>query len=219
MAWTLVLVLISGILVVRPAGPAAAATSARSCQASPPDSPSDYTAVGVHRWSGFGIGDVTAALRLPDGRRLFIMGDTLYHGLRSDGRPGPLVGFGNNSAWVQSGNCFTLLDHAAPGSRSWLQPPETDGTAYWPGGAVVAGNRLYVFLSRLFVNTEFGNPVGAAVATFDLPSLTLARITPVPFPAKRFYGSGAVYDGGACRSPRRSGRGRVQTAQLPDESA
>jgi hypothetical protein len=196
MAWTLVLALTAGVLVVRPARPAAAATSPRSCQASPPDSPSDYTAVGVNRWAGFGIGDVTAALRLPDGRRLFIMGDTLYHDVQPDGRPGRLAGFGNNSAWVQSGNCFTLLDRAGPGSRSWLKPPETDGTAYWPGGATIAGNRLYVFLSRLFVNSEFGNPVGAAVATFELPSLKLARITPVPFPKKRFYGAGAVYDGG-----------------------
>ena len=31
----------------------------------------------MNRRAGFGIGDVTAALRLPDGRRLFIMGDTL----------------------------------------------------------------------------------------------------------------------------------------------
>ncbi len=196
-AWTLVLAASeSAAIVVIPADPAAAATRPQSCQTSPPDAPGDYTAVGVQRWAGFGIGDVASAVRLPDGRRLFIHGDTLYHDLRPDGRPGPLVGFGNNSAWVQAGNCFTLLDRAGPGSRSWLKPPETDGTAYWPGGAVVTGNRLYVFLSRLFVNTEFGNPVGAAVATFDLPSLTLARITPVPFPKKRFYGSGAVYDGG-----------------------
>jgi hypothetical protein len=196
-AWTLVLAaLTTAGLVAVPADPAAAASKPRSCQTSPPDSPGDYTAVGKTRSSGFGIGDVTTAVRLPDGRRLFILGDTLYHDVRSDGRPGPLVGFGNNSAWVQSGNCFTLLDHAAPGSRSWLQPPQTDGTAYWPGGAVVVGDRLHVFLSRLYVNSEFGTPVGAAVATFALPSLELARITKVPFPKKRFYGSGVVYDGG-----------------------
>ena len=46
------------------------------------------------------------------------------------GRAGPLTGFGNSSAWVQSGNCFTLVDRAGPGARSWLLPPQSDGSVY-----------------------------------------------------------------------------------------
>ena len=80
--------------------------------------------------------------------------------------------------------------------RSWILPPPKDGSAYWPGASVVVGTRLYVFLARLFVNTRFGTPVGAAVATFDLPSLQLARITEIPFNRNRIFGTGAVYDGG-----------------------
>jgi hypothetical protein len=51
-------------------------------------------------------------------------------------------------------------------------------------------------LVRLFLNTPFGTPVGAAVATFELPSLQLARVTEIPFDAKRIFGPGAVYDNG-----------------------
>ena len=106
---------------------------------------------------------------------------------RSAGR---FQGFGNNSAWVQSGPCFELLDRAAPGTRSWLLPPQHDGSLYWPGGAVVVGSRLYVFLTRLFLDRPFGRPVGAALAVFDLPSLQLAAIHPIPFDAGRIYGGG-----------------------------
>ena len=42
----------------------------------------------------------------------------------------------------------------------------------------------------------FGTQVGAAVATFELPSLELARIAPIPYDGGTFYGGGAVYDGG-----------------------
>ena len=137
-------------------------------------SAADYQAVADGRNASFGIGDITSAVGLPDGRRFFTFGDTDYDDLTASGAAGPLTGFGNNSAWVQSGDCFTLLARAVPGVRSWLLPPQTDGSVYWPGASVVVGNRLYVFLTRLFLDRPFGRPVGAAIAAFDLPSLALA---------------------------------------------
>jgi hypothetical protein len=175
---------------------APAAASAKHCATHPPVRLSDYQAVANDRDTNFGVGDPTSVLRLPDGRRFWTLGDTAYFNVLSDGRAGPLVGFGNNSAWVQSGNCFTLLDRAGPGTRSWLRPAQQDGSVFWPGASVVVGSRLYVFLTRLFENNAFGNAVGAAVATFELPSLRLARMTPIPFSARRIFGSGAVADGG-----------------------
>jgi hypothetical protein len=164
----------------------------------------DYQAVPDQRDASFGIGDLTTTVRLPDGRTLFIFGDTAYYNVTADGRAGPFVGFGNNSAWVQSGKCFRLLDSTGndPGSRgnrSWILPPERDGSVYWPGGAAVVGSRLYVFLARMRLDSTFGTPLGSAVATFELPSLQLARLTPAPFASltpSRVYGTGAVYDGG-----------------------
>jgi hypothetical protein len=188
------LLALGGFCALVPAGPAAA--SAQHCAAHPPRSAADYQAVPDQRNASFGIGDITSAVQLPDGRRFFTLGDTLYYNIASRGRAGALRGFGNNSAWVQSGNCFTLLDRAGPGSRSWLLPPQQDGSVYWPGGAVVVRDRLYVFLTRLFLDNPFGSPTGSAVAEFDLPSLALARITTVPFVHSRPLGAGAVYDGG-----------------------
>jgi hypothetical protein len=179
-----------------PSGVSPAAASATRCAAHAPATVADYQAVPDHRSAKFGIGDITSIVRLPDGRRFFTLGDTGYYNLEGDGSAGPLVGFGNNSAWVQSGNCFSLLDRPGPGARSWLLPTQQDGTVFWPGASVAVGPRLYVFLSRLFLNRPFGTPVGESVAVFDLPSLRLARLVPVPFLANRIFGGGAVYDGG-----------------------
>jgi hypothetical protein len=178
--------------------PAAAAVGpvATRCSADPPTSVAQYQYVADHRSERFGVGDITSAVRLPDGRRLFLFGDTGYYNVLGDGSAGPLKGFGNNSAWVQYGNCITLLAGTGPGTRSWIVPPQSDGSVYWPGAAVVAGNRVHVFLTRLFLDNMWGTPVGSAVATFELPSLQLAAIHEAPFMAKRVFGAGGVYDGG-----------------------
>ena len=178
------------------ATPTPARADARHCFPHAPTSVADYQAVTDRRDVNFGIGDITSVVTLPDGRRFFALGDTAYYALNRDGSSGPLTGFGNNSAWVQSQNCFTLLDRAGPGARSWVLPPQQDRSFYWPGASVVVGSRLYVFMQRLVANSSFGTSVGAAVAAFDLPSLKLARLTPIPWTPKRVFGGGAVYDGG-----------------------
>ncbi len=178
------------------AGTAPARADARHCFPRAPISVADYQSVTDRRDVNFGVGDITSVVKLPDGRRFFALGDTGYYDLNGDGSAGPLKGFGNNSAWVQSGNCVTLLGSAGPGTRSWVLPPQQDGSFYWPGASVVVGARLYVFMQRLVMNTTFGTSVGAAVAAFDLPSLKLSRLTPIPWMEKRVFGEGAVYDGG-----------------------
>jgi hypothetical protein len=178
------------------ARPVPAHADVRHCLSHPPNSVADYQSVTDGRDANFGIGDTTSVASLPDGRRFFALGDTAYYTLNPDGSSGPITGFGNNSAWVQSENCFTLLDRAGPGSRSWVLPPQQDGSFYWPGASIVVGSRLYVFMQRLVANTPFGTSLGSAVAAFDLPSLKLARLTPIPWMAQRVFGDGAVYDGG-----------------------
>ncbi len=178
-------------------GPApAAAASPRHCAGHAPVSAADFQAVADQRNASFGIGDITSVVRLPDGRRFITLGDTPYYNVAPDGGAGTLKAFGNNSAWVQSGRCFTLLNRAAPQNRSWLLPPEHDGSVYWPGASVVVGPRLYVFLNRVVLEPPFGRSVGSAIAAFDLPSLALARITTIPFRPAGVLGIGAVYEGG-----------------------
>jgi hypothetical protein len=189
--------LVAAVVVALIAVPNASATGdGQRCLTHLPTSTADYGSVTDSRDADFGIGDVTSSVMLPDGRRFFALGDTAYYDVASDGSREQITAFGNNSAWVQTGNCFTLLNGADPGSKSWVVPPQHDGSFYWPGASVVVGSHLEVFMQRLTLGDGFGTSLGAVVAEFDLPSLNLARITPVPWTSNRVYGAGAVYDGG-----------------------
>ncbi len=173
-----------------------AAAAARLCFDSPPTTTAQFQQLADARNTTWAVGDLTSIIDLPDGRRLFFFGDSGYYDLNGDGSRGPLAGFSSTSAWLQTGGCFTLLNTDGAYGRSWLEPPEQDGSAYWPGGATVVGNRLHVFLTRVFLEPPWGRAVGSAVATFELPSLELGRIANVPFHPERVLGSGAVYDNG-----------------------
>ena len=187
-------------VMVAVAASVATATPARAdaqhCLTHSPTTAGDYQAIAFSRDTSFGVGDMTSSVLLPDGRRFYTFGDTAYYGLNRDGSSGPMTGFGNNSAWVQSGGCFTVVYRSGPGTRSWVLPPQQDGSFFWPGASVVAGSRLYVFMQRIRLNSTFGTSLGASVAVFDLPSLKLARLTPIPWIPQRVFGQGAVYDGG-----------------------
>jgi hypothetical protein len=184
---------VAGLVAPSPA----AAAAARHCAGHALRSAADYQAVADDRNAAFGIGDMTSVVRLPDGRRFFTLGDTAYYNVGADGRAGTLRAFGNNSAWAQSGYCVTLLNRSRAANPSWLLPPQRDGSAYWPAGSVVVGPRLYVFLNRVFLDRRpFGRSVGSAVAAFDLPSLSLARITTIPFRPAGVLGIGATYEAG-----------------------
>jgi hypothetical protein len=206
-AAVVVTVAATGLVASAPSAASAAPAATRRCFTHPPRTANDFQAVGDHRNANFGIGDMTSVVRLPDGRLFFTFGDTAYFDLAPDGSAGPFKAFGNNSAWVQSGNCFTLLYGTSPGTRSWLLPPQYDGSVYWPAASVVVGPRLYVFLNRVFLEWPFGRSVGSAVAVFDLPSLSLARISAIPFQPRGVLGIGAVSEDGliyAYSSRRRS---------------
>jgi hypothetical protein len=192
-----VVVMLTASLLVVVAGIGTPADAAGTmCFPRVPQTAAEFQTLADTRNNDWGVGDLVSQTDLPDGRRLFVFGDTPYHGLYADGSRAPMVAFGNNSAWLQQGGCFTLLDNRAAGGASWIVPPENDGSVYWPGGVVVAGDRLHVFLARMRLDQFFGTQIGAAVATFELPSLQLARLTPIPFDGRNFYGGGAVYDGG-----------------------
>ena len=207
-----------------PAGAVSAPTAtARQCEAAPPATAADYQAVPDPRTRLFGVGDMTAAVQLPDGRRVFTFGDTGYYDIGSDGQRRPFPGIRQQLGVGAVGPVLrTARPRLRPARAAGCFRPQHDGSLYWPGGAVVAGPRLYVFLTRLFLDRPFGRPVGAAVAVFDLPSLQLAAIHPIPFNAGRIYGGGAAYDNGylyAYASQKRSVRALLRRQHVRRASA
>jgi hypothetical protein len=81
-------------------------------------------------WAG---GDGTTSTRLPDGRLLWLFGDTVTGHTDEDGRRIGAVGLVHNSILLTDGTCTTSV---APGHDAL---PGRDGTWLWPTHAVVTG--------------------------------------------------------------------------------
>ncbi|MGQ0823934.1 MAG: hypothetical protein ACT4OX_02695 [Actinomycetota bacterium] len=96
--------------VVRLASPAAAGV----CLARAPQTAAEYQAVADARSSSFGAGDLTTMVQLPDGRRLFVFGDTAY-------------------AQV-NGNVYAFGDARYFGNAPWPSDSAIVGLSVVPGG-------------------------------------------------------------------------------------
>jgi hypothetical protein len=160
-----------------------------ACTAPAPTTAAGYQAMfdGKHddTWAG---GDQAASVALPDGRELWLFGDTL--------RGGQMV---HSSALLQEGGCLQALPAAAE-----LIPSRADGQWYWPQSATVLGRQLLVFCARV-ARTGTGafdfRPTGTDLAVFDLTGGTprFARVLATPssdVPETQFaYGAATVREG------------------------
>jgi hypothetical protein len=167
------------------------------CAASTPSSAAGYKAAFDNlrkTYTEWASADGAVPVHLPDGRTLWLFGDTFIGKVSSSGaiNATDLV---SNSAVLQTGRCFKPLMGGAPLARSaWIA--DTPTHRYWPASAIVnaPGNRLSVFLMRVRKSDEL--VVGMSVATFSLPSLSLLSVSPqlAPTSTTRPYGGTAVSD-------------------------
>ena len=142
-----------------------------------------------HGWTG---GDGTLSIALPDGRSLWLFGDSFLGHVRPDGsRPvdTPLI---RNCLVVQEGeNLVTLHRGTRRDPRAFLTPEDPQDW-YWPGDGTVIGNRLHVFFHR-FRQVSPGiwgwAWDGTVIATLGLPGLGLERVTPAEDDNGVAYGS------------------------------
>ncbi len=172
--WWLVTVIaasvLAAVLVLQPRVGAAPGTPtvdravAAACERAVP-----HTAAGFQRmfdgldgaWAG---GDQAATVELPDGRTLWLFGDTVSG--HRDASGGYAAGWTlrHNSFLLQQGGCLRAVD---------TQLPETAGAWYWPAAGVVDGGRLEIFAIKVARTTsEFGfRLTGTALAEYDLATV------------------------------------------------
>jgi hypothetical protein len=142
-------------------------------------------------WTG---GDATYSIPLPDGRVLWLFGDSFMGTVRPD-RSRPASGFQRNAFVVQDGNNLTTL---TGGSSAYLVPTEA-GWWYWPGHGLAHGDTLQVIMFG-FKTTGSGGAWDFAyasvdVATFRLPDFKLLSMErKVTDPAVN-YGACVLEDG------------------------
>lgn len=144
---------------------------------------------------GFTGGDGTYSVPLPDGRTVWIFGDTFIGGVNPDGktryRQTPI--YIRNSMVVQDGTELeTLYREHNNRNASWIIHPyaiRKDGSLaedsiwFWPGDGYCEGEQLKVFLSE-FIRTGQGmwdfQWTGTWLAVFGLPGLEQRELMPVP---------------------------------------
>lgn len=132
---------------------------------------------------------------LPDGRVVWVFGDTFLGTVNPDGsreKRSPV--FIRNSMAIQDGDSLQTIFNVIDGWESSLViPPEAvkgtvfseDSLWYWPGDGFVENNKLKVFMTG-FYQAEQGNWgfrwVNANIAVFTLPDMTLESIISLDFP-------------------------------------
>jgi len=127
-------------------------------------------------WTG---GDGTLSIGLPDGRSLWLFGDTFLGHVRPDGsRPldSPLI---RNCLVVQNGNNLTTRYGGTSRHPTAFLVPQDPEAWFWPGDGIVSGDRLQVFYHR-FHQVAPGMWGwawdGTVIATLQLPALELVGV-------------------------------------------
>ena len=168
------------------------------CAPSAPTSSTAYADAfdGLRHATDWLSGDTAVPVLLPDGRTVWLFGDTYVGALTSTNTIDPNSPFVRNSFVVQTGACFQPLIGGTPGARSSLIPSPGPNEWYWPASGLVESGVLRVFLWD--VTRSGSGPLGFTVldmrvATFGLPTLQLESIQALPFPtsAAQPYGSTA----------------------------
>lgn len=152
--------------------------------------------------------DGTYSVLLPDGRTVWIFGDTFLGTVNKDNtreKRSPV--FIRNSFGIQDGDSLRTLYQVKDGwESSFVIPPDAtrgekfseDSLWYWPGDGFIENGKLKVFMSA-FWQAEEGNWgfrwVRTDLAVFSLPDVKLRKIEHIPFAAgSRIHFGHAVCD-------------------------
>ena len=159
-----------------------------------------YNDLFTRRGGGWTGGDGTRSVALPDGRILWLFGDTFLGAVRPDRsrpRAAPMV---RNTFVVQNGDTLVTLHGGTAASPHAFVTPQDKDSWYWPTDGLVEGNRLLVFLPR-FTATGPGmwdwRWSGTDIGTFSLPELRLEKITAAVAVNRVIYGAAILKDGDA----------------------
>jgi len=144
-----------------------------------------FSELFIRTGDGFTGGDGTYSVKLPDGRTVWIFGDTFLGSVETDGSRKKLDPmFIRNSFVVQDGNQLsTLHQKFSNEDHSTIIPPQVINSNfeiteemqwYWPGDGFIENNELKVFVSEFHLTGDGMwdfKWVGTALASFSLPDL------------------------------------------------
>ncbi|MDB5036436.1 MAG: hypothetical protein JWQ98_3677 [Chlorobi bacterium] len=146
--------------------------------------------------AGWTAGDATISIPLPDGRTVWLFGDSYLTAVRSSDRTLACLFDVRNAVVIQQGSRFTTInDTSAKGvERTYFKDVPFDNTAvYWPDHGVVQGDTLFVVLDRI-MNDASLKFLGNYLAAIHLSEMRLVSIVPLPDFNGIGFGKGLVTD-------------------------
>ncbi|MFZ5938986.1 MAG: T9SS type A sorting domain-containing protein [Bacteroidota bacterium] len=136
---------------------------------------------------GWIAADATYSIPLPDGRTLWLFGDTFIGSVEENGSAiVPGAKFIRNSAVIQEGEAMSTLTGGTRTAPSDFIPTEyPDSIWYWPEQGIVDNDTLRIFVSRFA--TDPTQPagwnfkqIGSCIASYSYPGLEYIGKTPLP---------------------------------------
>jgi hypothetical protein len=136
---------------------------------------------------GWVAADATFSIYLPDGRTLWLFGDTFIGKEESDGSIAPGAVMIRNSAVIQDGDSLRTLYRGTPSAPDDFIPTDNpDSTWYWPEHGIVFNDTLRIFVARYRTNPD-GPPGfqfefdGNDIANFTWPDIEFINSFSIPY--------------------------------------
>ena len=150
-------------------------------------------------------GDGMYSVALPDGRSIFLIGDSFVCDVTNGSRPASAHMYRNTYIVYDpaTGKASPIYDFRGPGTQSSAAVPPGhpfEDKWYWPLDGFVAGNKLYVFQSLMYMKGEgmWGFAYdSSSLLRYSLPDLKLEKDEPILFKSDKeiHYGAAAFNDG------------------------
>lgn len=152
--------------------------------------------------SGVTAGDGMYSIALPDGRSIFLMGDS-YVGKVTNGSRSTSDHMYRNTYNIYDNGKTTALYAVNGGKTSAAVPPGVTDEGqkwYWPGHGYVVDNTLYIFQTLMYQGAEgaWGFMYETTrILEYSLPDIKLIKDTAIPYHTAEnvHYGMAAVNDG------------------------
>jgi hypothetical protein len=148
-------------------------------------------------------GDGMYSIALPDGRSIFLMGDS-YIGTVTNGRRSTSDRmYRNTYILYDNGQVSAIYGANGNANASAAVPPGylNEQKWYWPGHGFVEGNKLYIFQTLMYQGGDgmWGFMYETThILEYDLPGLQLSNNAPIPFNGSTdiHYGMAALNESG-----------------------
>jgi uncharacterized protein YkuJ len=146
-------------------------------------------------------GDGTYSIELPDGRSIFLMGDSYIGPVTNGARSMSDHMFRNTYILYDDGQVSAIYGANGDKTSAAVPPGVTSEHQkwYWPGHGFVEGNKLYIFQTVMYQGDEgmWGFRYETTdILEYDLPDITLQNTTRIPFEGSTdiHYGMAALND-------------------------